>query len=250
MSTTSAYLKVAGIDVDVVYKDIKHIHIGVYPPLGRVRVAAPLRLNDNLVRVAVAKRLRWIRTQRLQLRDASRQTERQMVSGESHYIWGVRYRLRVLEHPERSSHVEFDGHRLVLCTVPGTGTARRLAVYDQWRRAQLRERIGALIAEWAPVVGKEPSRWTIRRMKTKWGSCNPTSGHIWFNVELISKHPEQLEYLVVHEMVHLLERGHGERFTRVMDELLPSWRSRRDALNAAPLAHEDFVTAAPQKPSA
>ncbi len=239
MSTRSADLKVAGIDVDVVYKDIKHLHIGVYPPLGRVRVAAPNRLNDDVVRVAVAKRMNWIKAQRAQLAAASRQTQRQLVSGESHYLWGVRYRLRVVERPGRT-RVEFDGHHLTLLTDPGDSEERRRLAFDRWRRVQLRERVAHLLVKWSPVVGAEPSRWTIRRMRTKWGTCNPVSGHLSFNVELVAKHPDEVEYLVVHEMAHLRERGHGEPFTLLMDEFLPSWRNRRDALNAAPLAHEEF----------
>ena len=239
MSTTSAYLSVAGIDVDVVYKDIKNLHIGVYPPLGRVRVAAPLRLDDDQVRLALVQRLQWIKRQRDQLQRATRQSAREMVSGESHYVWGGRFRMKVVERPGRA-HVELDGDRLLLYVPPGTSTDSRRALLDGWYREQLRRAIPGVIETWAPTMGVDLRRWSVRRMRTKWGSCNRESGHIWFNLELAKKHPESLEYIAVHELTHLLERGHGERFTRLMTGFMPDWRARRDRLNDAPLAHEEW----------
>lgn len=239
MSTASAYLTIRGIDVDVVFKDIKNLHIGVYPPLGRVRVAAPRRLGDEDVRLAIVQRLPWIKRQREKLRSAERQTQRQMVTGESHYVWGVRLRLRVIERPGRG-HLEVDGGRLLLYVPAGTDADTRRELLARWRRQQLRERIPGLVQKWEPVIGRPVTRWSIRRMKTKWGSCNRESGHIWFNLELAGKHPELLEYILVHEMTHLIERGHGERFTQLMDDFLPDWRARRDALNDSPLAHEQW----------
>lgn len=239
MSTTSAYMTVRGIDVNVIYKDIKNLHIGVYPPMGRVRVAAPLKLDPENVRLAVIQRLPWIKRQREQLQAAERQSEREMITGESHYIWGLRHRLKVIERHGRS-HFEVDGERLLLYVPSGTTTERRRALLDHWYREQLRRAIPDLIAKWEPRLGVAVPRWSIRRMKTKWGSCNRETGHIWFNVELAKKHPDCLEYITVHEMTHHLERTHGERFTKLMDSYLPTWRSRRDQLNAAPLADEDW----------
>jgi predicted metal-dependent hydrolase len=241
MSTASAYLTIRGIDIDVIYKDIKHLHIGVYPPLGRVRVAAPERLNEDHIRLAVIQRLPWIKRQRQQLADADRQSPREMVTGESHYVWGERHRLKVIERPGRA-HVEVDGDRLLLCVPADTDTETRLKLMQAWQRRQLRAALPALIAKWEPTIGRSVARWSIRRMKTKWGSCNRETGHIWFNLELAKKHPRSLEYIVVHEMVHLLERGHGDRFTRLMDGFLPDWRVRRDELNAAPLAAEEWMS--------
>jgi predicted metal-dependent hydrolase len=239
MSTTSAYLTVRGIDIDVIYKDIKHLHIGVYPPLGRVRVAAPLRLDDDRVRLAVIQRLPWIKKQRQQLQSADRQTKREMVTGESHYVWGIRHRLKVVERPGRA-HVEVDGERLLLYVPAGTDDDARLAVLQRWQREQLRQRIPGLLVQWEPVIERTVAKWSIRRMKTKWGSCNRETGHIWFNLELAKKHPACLEYIVVHEMTHLLERNHGARFAKLMDKFLPEWRARRDDLNGAPLADEEW----------
>ena len=231
MSTSSAYLTVSGIDVDVVYKSIKNLHIGVYPPMGRVRVAAPEVLDDEQVRLAVVNRLPWIKRQREQLQAAERQTRREMVTGESHYVWGSRLRLKMIERPGRA-HIEIDGDRLLLYAPKGTGADNRRALIDRWYRDQLREAIPALISKWERSMRVNVPKWSIRRMKTKWGSCNRETGHIWFNVELAKKHPDCLEYLIVHE------RGHGERFTKLMDKNLPDWRARRDVLNESPLAHE------------
>ena len=241
MSTASAYLTVAGIDVDVVYKDIKNLHIGVYPPMGRVRVAAPQQLDDDQVRLAVVHRLPWIKKYQQQLRAAQRQSIREMVTGESHYVWGSRYRLKVIERHGRA-HVEVDGERLLLYVPEGTDADHRRALLDRWYRAQLRRAVPDVLSRWESKVGVTVPKWTIRRMKTKWGSCNRETGHIWFNVELAKKHPDCLEYLAVHEMTHLLERGHGERFSKLMDKHLPDWKARRDRLNQAPLGHEQWVS--------
>jgi len=240
VSTASAYLTIRGIDIDVIYKDIKNLHIGVYPPMGRVRVAAPLRLDDDRVRLAVIQRLPWIKKKREQLQSAERQSRREMVTGESHYVWGVRYRLKVVERPGRG-HVEVDGQRLLLYVPTAIDGDARLAILRRWQREQLRARIPALIAQWEPIIGRQVPCWSIRRMKTKWGSCNRETGHIWFNLELAKKHPDCLEYIVVHEMTHLLEPNHGERFGGVMDKYSPNWRSMRDELNGFPLADEEWI---------
>jgi predicted metal-dependent hydrolase len=239
MSTASPYLTVRGINVDVVYKDIKNLHIGVYPPMGRVRVAAPERLDDSQVRLAVIQRLPWIKKQREQLRSAARQSEREMTTGESHYVWGVRHRLKVVERPGRS-HIETDGDRLLLYVPAGADSQARRLVLDRWYRAQLRHELQPLLARWEQTLGMSVPRWSIRRMKTKWGSCNRETRHIWFNVELAKKHPDCLEYIVVHEMTHYLDRNHGVGFASLMDAQLPDWRSRRDLLNDAPLADEKW----------
>ena len=239
MSTASAYLTVRGIDIDVVYKDIKNLHIGVYPPMGRVRVAAPERLDDEQVRLAIIQRLPWIKRQREQLRSADRQSQREMVTGESHYVWGTRHRLKVIERPGRA-HFEIDGGRLLLYVPDDTSAAKRRDLLDRWYREQLRAAIPPLIAKWQRILEVTVPRWSIRRMKTKWGSCNRETGHIWFNVELAKKHPDCLEYIVVHEMAHHIERNHGQRFAKLMDGFMPDWRARRDQLNDAPLADENW----------
>ena len=239
MTTASAYLTVGGIDIDVIHKDIRHLHIGVYPPLGRVRVAAPLRFDDEQVRLAVVQRLAWIKRQRKQLQAAPRQTEREMITGESHYVWGNRLRLKVVERPGRA-HIEIDGDRLVIYTSPDSTAESRRAALERWYRDQLRLALPRLIEKWENELQVTVPKWTVRRMKTKWGSCNRESRHIWFNLELAKKHPNCLEYIVVHEMTHYLERKHGERFASLMDQRLPDWELRRTELNGAPLAEEEW----------
>jgi hypothetical protein len=145
----------------------------------------------------------------------------------------------VVERPGRA-HFEIDGNRLVLYVPQGTESVRKRELLDHWYRDQLRRAIPSVIEKWEPKVHVSVPKWTIRRMKTKWGSCNRETGHIWFNVELAKKHPDCLEYLAVHEMTHILERGHGERFANLMDKQMPDWRARRDLLNGSPLGHEQW----------
>jgi predicted metal-dependent hydrolase len=178
-----------------------------------------------------------------QFQDAERQTVREMVTGESHYVWGRRRRLSVIQRPGRA-HVELDHRRLLLYIPPGTDTATRVQVLQRWQREELRRAVPPLIARWEKEIGRQVTFWGIRRMKTMWGSCNRETARIWLNLELIKKDPVCLEYVVVHEMAHLLERNHGERFVGLMDSLIPDWRARRDALNRAPLADETWILAA------
>jgi predicted metal-dependent hydrolase len=234
MSTTSSHLTVRGIGIEIVRKDIKNLHIGVYPPAGRVRVAAPARLNDDQVRLAVIHRLTWIKKQRTELRSAERQSEREIVTGESHYVWGRRLRLRVVERQGRA-HVERDGDRLLIFLPAAKSIEYRTALLDRWYRDQLHAALVDLVRRWSTVLQVPEPEWRIRKMKTKWGSCNREAGRIWLNVELAKKHPDCLEYVVVHELSHLRERHHDERFMSLLDRALPSWRSRRDELNSAPL---------------
>jgi len=239
MSTASTFLQVAGIGVDVIYKDIKNLHIGVYPPFGRVRVAAPDRLTEEAIRLAIVQRLSWIKRQQDRLRNAERQSAREMVSGESHYVWGSRLRLEIVLQPGRPK-VETSGSKLKLVVPPGTQAERRRRILEVWYRKQLKAAVPDLIKKWEPVIGKDVTGWTVRRMKTKWGSCNLKSSRISLNLELAKKHPGCLEYIVVHEMTHLHERTHGDRFTNLMESYLPNWRALRDQLSQAPLAHEEW----------
>ena len=239
MSIDSAYLTVAGLGVDVVYKDIKNLHISVYPPIGRVRVAAPRRTDEDTIRLAIVQRLPWIKRQREQLLNAQRQTKREMLSGETHYVWGQRYRLDVSRTSGHYS-VETVGDILWVVTPPGTDPDARRAALDRWYSRELKAALPSLLAKWQPIVGVDVDKIVVRRMKTKWGTCISHARTIWLNPELAKKSPRCLEYIVVHEMTHLMERGHGERFVALMDSFLPDWRARRDELNEAPLGHEEW----------
>lgn len=226
--------------MDVVRKDIKNLHVGVYPPTGRVRVAAPLRLDDEAVRLAVISRLGWIRRQQTSFQQQNRQSQREMVTGESHYYQGHRYRLNVTEH-DGSPSVDLPNNTTIELRVrPGTDRITRDAVLHRWYRHCLREQLPVLVAKWEPKVGVEVAEVCIKKMKTHWGSCNAAAARIWLNLELAKKPTTCLEYILVHEMVHLLERHHNERFGELMDKLMPLWRLRREELNHAPLAHEDW----------
>lgn len=224
--------------VDVVRKEIKNLHLAVYPPNGRVRIAVPSRLDDDAVRLAVISKLAWIKRQQVKYAQQERQTQREYVSGESHYFQGNRYLLNVIYTDAPPKVVIRNKTRLDLVVRVGSNTEQRGQVMARWYRAHLKAVIPALIAKWEPVVGVQVAEWGVKRMKTKWGTCNIEARRIWLNLELAKKPPQCLEYIVVHEMVHLLERHHNERFVALMDRFMPLWRYLRDELNREPLAHE------------
>jgi predicted metal-dependent hydrolase len=241
VTTKRHQIKVKGTPVEIVRKDIKNLHLGVYPPSGRVRVAAPLRLGDEAIRLAVVSRLGWIRRQQKSFAEQERQSQREMVSGESHYFQGRRYRLAVVDHAGPAAVRFRNNSTLELRVRPGTNRRYRGAVLNRWYRQWLRERIPVLIAKWEPKIGVSAAEWGIKRMKTRWGTCNPDARRIWLNLELAKKPASCLEYILVHEMVHLLERHHNERFRELMDKLMPQWRLHRQELNRVPLSHEDWT---------
>ena len=241
MTTERQVIEVGGLAVEVVRKDIKNLHVGVYPPAGRVRVAAPLRLSDDAVRVAVSTRLGWIRRQQAEFEAQERQSQREMVEGESHFFRGRRYRLRVIEHDGPTTVCLVNNSTLQLTTRQGTDQAQREAILQRWYRARLREQIPALLEKWQPRIGVDVAEIRIKKMKTRWGSCNATARRLWLNLELAKKPPICVEYILVHEMIHFLERHHNERFREMLDAAMPSWRMARDELNSAPLAHEDWA---------
>ena len=238
MNTASAYLTVGDLGVDVVYKDIKNLHISVYPPVGRVRVAAPMRTDEDTIRLAIVQRMPWIKRRREQLQNADRQTERQMLSGETHYVWGERLRLDASRHGR--SRVSVAGKTLWLTAPVDYNGDRRKAVLDHWYRKELKAAVPPLLEKWQPHIGEQAASFVVRRMKTKWGTCQAASRTIWLNPELAKKNPRCLEYIVVHELTHFIERTHNERFIELMDLHLPDWRQRRDELNGAPLADEEW----------
>ena len=240
MNTEQFQLTINGLAIDVVRKSIKNLHIGVYPPQGRVRVAAPRTMTAESVRLAVVDKLTWINKQRTRFQSQRRQSARDMVTGETHYFFGRGYRLRVIEQPGASRVRLVKKTTLELTVRPHTSPEQRERTIQEWHRAQLKARIGPLIEQWRPVVGVVTPEWGVKRMKTKWGSCNTQACRIWLNLELAKKPPQCLEYVVVHELAHLLERTHNERFIAIMDRCLPKWRSVRDLLNAVPLAHESW----------
>lgn len=238
MATDSHTLRIAGLSVEVVRKPIKNLHLGVYPPEGRVRVAAPLAVDDDAVRMAVINRLGWIKRQRARFQEQPRQSQRLMVSGESHYFLGQRYRLRVIPH-DGGARISLRGKSVLeLHARPDSSAEKREEALQAFYRAELKQRVPELLDKWQPILGVEAAAWGIKRMKTKWGTCNPTARRIWLNLELAKKPVQCLEYILVHELTHLIERTHNERFQAVLDRHLPHWQLVRDELNSSVLSEE------------
>jgi len=226
--------------VDVVLKNIKNIHLSVYPPTGRVRISAPQRMNLDTIRVFAISKLGWIKQQQTKLRRQERESPREYLDREGHYVWGRRYLLNTIECDEAPS-VELKHSRMFLRVRPGTQDDKKQAVVEQWYRDQLKIAVPPLIAKWEPLLRVKVERFFVQHMKTKWGSCNPSARRIRLNTDLAKKPRECLEYIVVHEMVHLLEPTHNPRFVALMDGFIPQWRFYRDRLNRLPVRHEEWI---------
>jgi predicted metal-dependent hydrolase len=232
-------LTLGDISVQVTRKDIKNVHLSVYPPEGAVRVSAPVNMSDEAIRLFVIAQLGWIKRQRKKLQGQEREAPREYIERESHYLWGRRYllELRELDAPP---DLRISGNRMILSARPGTPQERLAEITEAWYRSQLRESLEPLLEAWLPRIGARVERLFVQHMKTKWGSCNPLRGHIRLNTELAKKPRECLEYIVVHELVHFLEPGHDERFVALMDRYLPQWRNCRAVLNRLPIKHEEW----------
>jgi len=232
-------IELGDIKVEVVKKDIKNIHLSVYPPAGRVRISAPSRMSLDTIRVFVISKLGWIKQQQQKFQSQARETPREYLDRESHYVWGKRYLLRVIES-DTAPAVELKHSRMFLHVRPGTDTAKKQIIMETWYREQLKQALPPLIAKWEPLMGVQVARFFVQRMKTRWGSCNPGARRIRLNTDLAKKPRECLEYVVVHEMVHLLEPTHNARFVALMDQFMPKWQFYRDVLNRLPVRHEDW----------
>lgn len=238
--TEKYHISIRGVSVEVVRKDIKHFYIGVHPPNGSVRVSAPLHFDEDAIRMAVITRFAWIRQKQAEFAKQERQSEREFVTGESHYFAGRRYRLDVIEQDCPPKVWLPNNTKIALSVRPGSDRVKREAVMQRWYRQHLRAKVPPLLEKWEPKLGVSVNEVRIKRMKTLWGSCNIGAKRIWLNLELAKKSSSCLMYVLVHEMVHLLERDHNDRFRELMNRFLPQWRTYRDELNRAPLAHEDW----------
>jgi predicted metal-dependent hydrolase len=232
-------LRLGEIAVDVVLKDIKNVHLSVYPPTGRVRISAPQRMKLGTIRLFAISKLSWIKQQQTKVREQERETPREYLDRESHYVWGKRYLLKLVEEPT-APRIELKHNKMILRISPGTNHYRKEDVVAQWYREQIKAAVPALIAKWEPVVGVNVQRVFVQKMKTQWGSCNPGSHSIRLNTDLAKKPRECLQYIVVHEMVHILEPTHNAHFVAAMDRLMPQWRVCRDQLNRLPVCHEKW----------
>jgi predicted metal-dependent hydrolase len=240
MTTKTKQIEVSGITVDVVRKAIKNLHIGVYPPDGRVRVAAPGRMSMESIRLAVIGKLGWIRKHQARFATQERQSPREYITGETHYYQGKRYRLNIQLHGGRPA-VLLRHDTLELQVAADSDRASRERLLYNWYRRQMKEQLPELVAKWEQIIGVQVAECKIKRMKTRWGTCNPLAKRIWLNLELIKKPVHCLEYIIVHELVHLLEKHHNDRFKSLMDQYLPLWRQHREELNRQPLGHEEWV---------
>jgi len=232
-------IELGGVVLEVIRKDIKHVHLSVHPPSGRVRIAAPLRMNPETIRVFAVAKLGWIRQQQRKLMAQEREAPREYLDRESHYVWGKRYLLKVA-HADAVPDVQLKHSTLLLRIRPGTTVERSQEVLEGWYREQLKAAIPALIQTWEPRMEVKVARFFVQRMRTRWGSCSPGTGSIRLNAELAKKPRECLEYIVVHEMVHLLEPTHNERFIALLDQFMPKWQFQRELLNRLPVRHEHW----------
>lgn len=230
MSTERQVIEVGGVAVEVARKNIRNLHLRVYPPDGRVRMSAPFRLEEQALRRFVTSRLDWILRKREDFERREPQPELEMITGEMHSVQGQRYRLEVIERNGSASVSLAKNACLLLHVRPGTSSQVRRVVLENWYRQLLRAQIPQLIARWEPRISVTVAQWRIKKMTTRWGTCNPRARRIWINLELAKRPAAHLEYIVVHEMVHMLERLHDARFRALMDQFLPQWRQHQAEL--------------------
>ncbi|MBT1073940.1 M48 family metallopeptidase [Geobacter grbiciae] len=232
MTTT---IQIGELSIRVTKKNIKNVHLSVHPPDGHVTLAAPTGTRLEVARAYAISKLGWIREQQAKLKNQARETHRQFVERESHYLWGRRYLLSVNEQ-DRKPSVKLDHKRITLNVRPGSSSEKRADVLHEWHKALLHQVVPGIITAWETKLGVKVAGYFLQRMKTKWGSCNHRAGHIRINTELVKKPKDLLEYVIVHEMVHLIEKTHSARFVALLDEYYPTWREARSELNELPLS--------------
>jgi predicted metal-dependent hydrolase len=233
-------LIIQDVKIDVIRKNIKNIYLAVYPPTGRVRIAAPLHTNDDTIRLFAISKLSWIKRNQRKFEQQERLTPREYKQRESHYFQGRRYLLNIVETNETQKVVLKNKKYIELYIKPGTPTEKRHELLTEWYRAQLKKQIPPIIEKWEKILNVKVNDWQVRQMKTKWGSCNIENKRIWINLELAKKPEHCLEYIIVHEMVHLLERNHNARFQYYMDTNLPNWRKIKTELNGLPISYQNW----------
>lgn len=232
-------IELGDIVIDVEQKDIKNIHLSVYPPNGKVRISAPKRMDLDTIRVFAIAKLKWIKKQREVFARQERETPREYLPRESHYFLGERYLLKIVEQ-DSSPRIVLKKKEIQMIVRPDTTQEKKKEILDEWYRSELKRIVPAIIEKWETKIGVRASEYGIKKMRTKWGTCNPVAKRIWLNLELAKKPLECIEYIVVHELVHLKERSHKEKFIVLMDEYMPKWRFYRDELNRLPFSHVDW----------
>ena len=232
-------IELGNIKIEVEQKDIKNIHLSVYPPNGAVRIAAPNRMDIDTIRVFALNKLKWIKKQQLTFKNQERETPREYLNKESHYFLGKRYLLKVIEE-NKPPRIILKHKSIELYVRPNTTQEKKQELLEEWYRNELKRIVPKLIAKWETVIGVKSNEFGIKKMRTKWGTCNTKTKRIWLNLELAKKPLECIEFIIVHELVHLLERTHNEVFVSYMNEFIPKWRFYREELNKLPFRHIDW----------
>lgn len=232
-------IQLGDIIVEVTQKDIKNVHLSVYPPFGQVKIAAPDRMDLDTIRIYAISKLSWIRKQQAKIKAQKREAPREYLTKESHYYLGKRYLLKVIEH-HSSPMVKLKHNTIELYIRPETEIAKRKEILDDWYRAQLKELVPKYISKWEKSMEVKVKEFGIKKMKTKWGTCNIEAQRIWLNLELAKKPIPCLEYIIIHEMTHLLERNHNTRFIALMNGFLPNWKDIKEELNRLPVSHTEW----------
>jgi predicted metal-dependent hydrolase len=233
-------IKVSDFVIDVVRKDIKNMHLAVYPPTGRVRIAAPLRIDDEAVRLFAISKLGWIKRNQRNFAAQERQNERAYIDRENHYFLGKRYLLQV-DEIEAKPQVKIKNKTVIVLQIRPTATlVQKELVMNNWYRQEIKKAAEPLIMYWCKKIGVDVPEWQVKQMKTKWGTCNIEAKRIWLNLELAKKPLNSLEYIIVHELIHLLERHHNDRFLGFMNKYLPNWVQLKNELNRSPISHSDW----------
>lgn len=232
-------MKLGDIKIELVQKNIKNVHLSVLPPYGDVRIAAPVHLSEETIRLYAISKLPWIKQQQKKIRNQERESRREFINKETHYFQGRKYLLRIFERNEPAT-VELNNRYLDLYVRRHTTTAHRQHILNKWYRQEMKELIPAYINKWEKLMAVKVNDFGIKSMKTKWGTCNIDAKRIWLNLELAKKPLQCLEYIIVHEMVHLLERRHNDRFIAYINKFMPQWKSYREELNRLPISHVDW----------
>lgn len=234
---TSKTLVVEGVEVELVRKRIRSVNLYVYPPDGRVRMSAPLRMSEHAIRAVITNRLEWIRQNQRRIQSLPRPPRIEMISGEELHVWGEPYTLEVVAAAHASTQIQ--GRTLRIAISEGASREVKLAALERWYRRELRDAVNKLLAQWSPRIGVAPKKVRVQKMRTRWGSCSLRTGAVTFNLELAKMPPELLELVVVHELAHFIERTHGPRFQAVMSEHLPDWRARQRHLDSMKVSNPD-----------
>jgi len=224
-------MNVSGIEIEVVKKDIKNMHLNVMPPSGKVRISAPYGTSDDAINLFAVKKVSWIKKQVEKFKSQERQTEREYITGESHYLWGRRYKMEV-RYSNKGNNIEIKGNKMILTVREKSTQQQRENYVNEWYRSELKSKLPALVDKWEQIIGVKASSVGVKNMRTRWGTCNPETKRILVNLQLAKKPVKCLEYIVIHELVHLREKNHTKAFIEQMDSYMPDWRVVKDELNS------------------